>query len=80
MRVLDIGTGSGCLILTILKEKNFSGTGIDISKKCLNLVKINRDNFALANRVKFLKSDIDNFNYGKYDLIISNPPYIKKLI
>ena len=80
LRVLDIGTGSGCLILTILKEKkNFSGIGIDISEKCLNLAKINRDNFALVNRVKFLKSDIDNFNYGKYDLIISNPPYIKKI-
>ena len=80
LRVLDIGTGSGCLILTILKEKkNFSGIGIDISKKCLNLAKINRDNFALGNRVKFLKSDIDNFNYGKYDLIISNPPYIKEI-
>ena len=80
LRVLDIGTGSGCLILTILKEKkNFSGIGIDISEKCLNLAKINRDNFALVNRVKFLKSDIDNFNYGKYDLIISNPPYIRKI-
>ena len=80
LRVLDIGTGSGCLILTILKEKkNFSGIGIDISEKCLNLAKINRDNFALGNRVKFLKSDIDNFNYGKYDLIVSNPPYIKKI-
>ena len=80
LRVLDIGTGSGCLILTIIKEKkNFSGIGIDISEKCLNLAKINRDNFALGNRVKFLKSDIDNFNYGKYDLIVSNPPYIKKI-
>ena len=80
LRVLDIGTGSGCLILTILKEKkNFSGIGIDISEKCLNLAKINRDNFALGNRVKFLKSDIDNFNYGKYDLIISNPPYIRNI-
>tara|TARA_B100001939_G_scaffold341959_1_gene352300 strand:- start:216 stop:1058 length:843 start_codon:yes stop_codon:yes gene_type:complete len=80
LRVLDIGTGSGCLILTILKEKkNFSGIGIDISEKCLNLAKINRDDFALGNRVKFLKSDIDNFNYGKYDLIVSNPPYIKKI-
>ena len=80
LRVLDIGTGSGCLILTILKEKkNFYGIGIDISEKSLNLAKINRDNFALGNRVKFLKSDIDNFNYGKYDLIVSNPPYIKKI-
>ena len=81
LRVLDIGTGSGCLILTILKEKkNFTGIGIDISKKCLNLAKINRDYFKLRNRAKFLKSDIDNFNYGKYDLIISNPPYIKQSV
>ena len=80
LRVLDIGTGSGCIILTLLKElKNFSGIGIDISKKSINLAKLNRNKLGLKNSVKFLKSDIDNFNYGKYDLIISNPPYIKKL-
>ena len=66
-----------CIILTILKErKDFYGIGIDISKKSLDLAKINRDNLGVKNRLKFLKSDIDNFNYGKYDLIISNPPYI----
>ena len=80
LRFLDVGTGSGCIILTILKErKDFYGIGIDISKKSLDLAKINRDNLGVKNRLKFLKSDIDNFNYGKYDLIISNPPYIKKL-
>ncbi len=80
LRVLDIGTGSGCIILTLLREmKDSFGIGIDISKKCVDLAKINRNKLDLINRVKFLKSDIDNFNYGKYDLIISNPPYIKKL-
>ncbi len=78
LRVLDIGTGSGCIILSILKEKkDFHGIGIDLSKKCIDLAKINRNKLNIKNRVKFLKSDIDNFNYGKYDLIISNPPYIK---
>lgn len=80
LNVLDIGVGSGCLLLSILKEKkNFYGTGIDISQKCLNISKINANKLGLENRVKFFKSDVDNFNYDKYDLIISNPPYINKL-
>ena len=80
LNVLDIGVGSGCILLTILKEKNdFYGTGIDISKKSLDISKINASRLDLNNRVKFFKSDVDNFSYGKYDLIISNPPYIKKL-
>ena len=80
LRVLDIGVGSGCLLLSILKEKkNFYGVGVDKSKKCLKICQINSHKLALNKRVKFFKSDIDNFNYGKYDLIVSNPPYIKKL-
>ena len=80
LEVLDIGVGSGCVLLSILKEKrNFHGVGVDISKKCLDISKINSFKLGLKNRVKFYKSDIDNFSYGKYDLIISNPPYIKKL-
>tara|TARA_B100000902_G_scaffold388565_1_gene434412 strand:+ start:655 stop:1497 length:843 start_codon:yes stop_codon:yes gene_type:complete len=77
--VLDIGVGSGCVLLTILKEKkNFLGTGIDISKKCLNICKINANKLELHNRVKFFKSDVDKFTLGKYDLIVSNPPYVNK--
>mgnify|MGYP001206096166 CR=1 FL=1 len=76
---LEIGVGSGCIILSILKEKNnFYGTGIDISKKSIQTCRINSDNLGVFNRLKLFKSDIDNFKYGKYDLIISNPPYIKK--
>ena len=79
LKVLEIGIGSGCILLSILKErKSFYGTGIDISKKTIGICKINCKNLGLSNRVKLLKTDIDNFRYGKYDLIISNPPYIKK--
>ena len=77
---LDIGVGSGCIILSILKERqNFYGTGIDISKKCLNITNINAINLNLRSRLKLYKSDVDKFNLGKYDLIVSNPPYIKTL-
>jgi len=79
MNILDIGVGSGCILLSILKEKkNFYGTGIDISKKCLKISKINAINLNLDSRVKFYKSDVDKFIIGKYDLIVSNPPYINK--
>ena len=79
LSVLEIGVGSGCILLSILKEKNyFRGIGIDISKKCVEISKKNALKLDLNNRVKFLKSDVDNFFYGKYDLIISNPPYIKR--
>ena len=77
--ILDIGTGSGCIILTLLKERrNFKGIGIDISKKALNVAKFNAKIHHLENRVKFLKTSVDNFFKGKYDLIVSNPPYINK--
>ena len=79
MKILDIGVGSGCILLTILKErKNFYGVGVDISKKCLNISKINAKNLEVSSRVKFFKSDVDKFDLGKYDLIVSNPPYIIK--
>jgi len=78
LNLLDIGTGSGCLLLSILKDrKNFMGTGIDISKKALNVARFNAKLQHLSNRVKFYNSDIDKFFIGKYDLILSNPPYIK---
>jgi len=79
MNILDIGVGSGCILLTILKErKNFYGTGIDISKNCLNISKLNAKKLNVATRTKFYKTDVDKFDQGKYDLIVSNPPYINK--
>ncbi|MDB9698903.1 peptide chain release factor N(5)-glutamine methyltransferase [Candidatus Pelagibacter sp.] len=80
LQVLDIGTGSGCILLSILKERsNFYGTGIDISKKSINISKFNAKQLNLTNRVKFFHSSVDNFNNGKYDIIVSNPPYIERL-
>ncbi len=76
--ILDIGVGSGCILLSILEEReNFYGTGIDISKKSLNICKINADNLKVSSRLKLYKSNVDKFHLGKYDLIVSNPPYIK---
>ncbi len=79
LKVLDIGVGSGCIILSILKERqDFYGTGIDISKNCLNISKINAIHLKVDSRLKLYKSNVDKFVSGKYDLIVSNPPYIKK--
>ena len=78
LSILEIGIGSGCILLSILNEKKgFRGVGIDISKGCLEVCKNNINKLKLNNKIKLYKSDIDNFSYGKYDLIISNPPYIK---
>ena len=77
--ILDIGTGSGCIIISLLLErKKCYGTGIDISKEAINIAKINAKIQQLKNRLKFYKSDIDKFYLGKYDFILSNPPYIKR--
>jgi len=80
LQVLDIGTGSGCILLSILKERpNFYGTGIDISKKSINVSRFNANKLHLTNRTKFIHSSVDNFKIGKYDVVVSNPPYIELL-
>ena len=77
INILDIGTGSGCILLSILKELDYSrGTGIDISAKAIRMAKINSKNLNLINRSNFKVFDLSKFNIGKYDLIVSNPPYI----
>ena len=77
INILDIGTGSGCILLSILKELNFSrGIGIDISAKAIQMAKVNYKNLNLFYRSKFKVIDLNKFNIGKYDLIVSNPPYI----
>ena len=77
INILDIGTGSGCILLSILKELNLSqGVGIDISAKAVKTAKLNSYNLNLSSRSKFEVFDLNKFNKGKYDLIVSNPPYI----
>ena len=77
INILDVGTGSGCILLSILKELPFSrGNGIDISAKAIQTAKKNSKKLNLLNRSNFKLFDINKFNTEKYDLIISNPPYI----
>jgi len=81
LSILDIGVGSGCILLSILRErKDFYGTGIDISKNCLKITNMNAINLKVHSRLKLYKSNVDKFTLGKYDLVVSNPPYIKKYI
>ena len=78
-RILDVGVGSGCLSISILKERPYCKfDAIDLSKNALKLAKINANLHQLSDRIKFYKRDVDNFCNDKYDLIISNPPYINK--
>tara|TARA_B100001540_G_scaffold311993_1_gene332377 strand:- start:1646 stop:2494 length:849 start_codon:yes stop_codon:yes gene_type:complete len=80
MNILDIGTGSGCLIISLLKERqNCNATAVDISKDALKVAKFNAKLHHLENKIKFLNIDIDKFRSNKYDLIISNPPYINSV-
>ena len=77
INILDIGTGSGCILLSILKELNFArGIGIDFSSKAIKTAEKNSKNLKLSYRSKFKVTTLEKFNLGKYDLIVSNPPYI----
>ena len=76
--ILDIGTGSGCIAITLIKERpNCSITAIDKSKKAIKVAKKNAEMHQVGKKVKFLNIDVDKYFSNKYDLIVSNPPYIK---
>ncbi len=75
--ILDIGTGSGCIIISLLSSlKDSHGTGIDISKNAVQIAKNNAAKHKLSNRVKFFNKPFQNIFGKKFDLIVSNPPYI----
>ena len=79
LNFLEVGVGSGCIALSILKEKkSFLGTGVDLSQDCIDICRYNANKLGVSNRIKLIKSDVDNLIFRKYDLIVSNPPYIKK--
>ena len=79
LNFLEVGVGSGCIALSILMEKkSFLATGIDISQECIEICRDNANKLGVSNRIKLLKSDVDNLIFRKYDLVVSNPPYIKK--
>lgn len=75
MEILDMCTGSGCILLSLLKlQQGLKGTGVDISEEALKIAKINRENLQLL--ASFVQSNLFENITEKYDRIFSNPPYI----
>jgi release factor glutamine methyltransferase len=78
LNILDLGTGTGCLLICLLKEfPKAKGLGVDISLDALKVAGENAQNLEVADRVRFQKGDWLNGIDEKFDIIISNPPYIK---
>lgn len=78
MKVLDLCTGSGCILLSILKNlKQGTGVGIDISEQALEVARRNAKRLGLEAATTFVLSDLFEKAQGPYDMIVSNPPYIE---
>lgn len=79
MRILDLCTGSGCILLSLLHYSNdCEGVGVDISQEALQIAAQNAE--LLGIRADFLKSDLYEKVTGKFDLLVSNPPYIERKV
>ena len=77
--ILDIGTGTGCIIVSLLSElRNSNGMAVDISRDAILVAKKNACKFKLSDRIKFLHKPFEELYGKKFDLIVSNPPYIKR--
>ena len=77
--ILDIGTGSGCILISLLSElKNSNGIGVDISKKALEIAKINALKHKVHHKLRFEKKCFSKIFNKKFDLVVSNPPYINQ--
>ena len=76
-RILDLGTGSGCLLLSLLAElPGAEGVGIDSSEAALRVARENSKRTGLCGRARFHRSDWYSAISGQFDLIVSNPPYL----
>lgn len=79
MRILDLCTGSGCILLSLLHYSNdCEGVGVDISQEALQVAALNAE--LLGIKADFLKSDLYEKVTGKFDLLVSNPPYIERKV
>jgi len=77
--ILDIGTGTGCILLSILNElKKSKGIGIDISQKAIKIAKQNAKKHKFTQKAKFYRKSLADIYHKKFDLIVSNPPYIMR--
>lgn len=76
LNILDVCTGSGCILLSLLSNlEHAEGTGVDLSEKALNVARINGRNLGI--QAEWIHSNLFDKVQGKYDMIVSNPPYIK---
>ena len=76
-RVLDLGTGSGCILLSLLADRPaMQGTGVDLSAAALHIAAANAEALGVAARTAFLQGNWFQPVTGRFDLIVSNPPYI----
>lgn len=79
LRIIDLGTGSGCLLVSLLREyKHALGTGVDVNPKTLKVAEENAMRNDVEARTRFVCSDWWSRVDGQYDIIISNPPYIER--
>ena len=79
-KILDIGTGSGCIVISLLNERpKCKATALDLSRKAIKIAKTNAKLHHLENKIEFINMDIDKYSSNKYDLILSNPPYVKDI-
>ena len=79
LKFVDLGTGSGCLIISILNEYKYSeGIGIDVSKEAIKVAKKNSNNVSKNQRLDFKLADFSSFETKEFDVVVSNPPYVNK--
>ena len=79
LNILDIGTGSGCLIISLLNEyKKSFGVGIDTSVKALQVANINKIKMSQKNRLRLINTSYKKYDSSDFDIIVTNPPYISK--